>query len=72
MPDDTKKTVTEEKSFLHIKLKSDIAPINLLCLPYISFFTTNLVGFFNTQMIFMLRDPESYAVPEDSVGLTMA
>ena len=37
-----------ENRFLDISLKSDIRPINLLCLPYISFFTTNLVGFFNT------------------------
>lgn len=43
-----------------------------MALPYISFFSTNLVGFFNTQMIFMLRDPESFNVPEDQIGLLTA
>jgi hypothetical protein len=54
-----------ENKFLDVALKSDIGPINLLALPYISFFSTNLVGFFNTQMIFMLRDPKSFNVPEN-------
>lgn len=66
------KASSHDNIFLNINLKRDISPINLLALPYISFFTTNLVGFFNTQMIFMLRDPESFNVPENQIGLLTA
>ena len=50
--------------YLGINIKADVRPMNLLVLPYLSFFAASLVGFLNTQMIFMLRDPASYNVPE--------
>ena len=55
-------------TFLDISLKKGIGILNLCTLPYLSFFSTNLLGFFNTQMIFMLRDPEQFNVPEKKIG----
>lgn len=55
-----------------MSLKANVRPLNLLALPYITFFSTSLVGFLNTQMIFMLRDSNSFDVPEDKLGVVTA
>ena len=62
------RTETEPNVVFNVSLKKDVTALNLAALPYIAFFTSNLVGFFNTQMIFMIRDPNSFNLPENQIG----
>lgn len=58
----------EAETFMGIKLKPSYTALNFLAIPFI-FFTMAIVGSFtNTQMIFILRDEEYFAVSKENIG----
>eukprot|EP00347_Sterkiella_histriomuscorum_P014482 403360706 len=53
---------------LGIQLKRRYTLVNLLAIPYLFFTIAIVSSFINTQMIFILRDENYFAVPQNQIG----
>jgi MFS family permease len=58
----------EETKFFDIKMKPSFSRANLLALPCILFISSLAGNFINSQMIFLLRDPNYYDVNSENIG----
>lgn len=59
---------SNENTFLGIKLKKQITHWNLFAIFYVFFLMTSIGGYINVQIVYLLRDPDLFAMEPEYQG----